>query len=135
MLTDITNPSCPFYVGIQHQSNTQFDFLEKVLEAIETNYLKPGDILFCDNARIHLANGTFSAVQALLDSYQIRWIFLPTYSPEFNPCELIFGQVKKYLREYRQFDKCFEWELARALSQVSTETVKNYYYKCVISVI
>ena len=55
-----------------------------------------GDVtLVMDNARIHHAVD----VTQFLNENRIRHIFLPPYSPELNPIELLFGAVKA---EYRK---------------------------------
>jgi len=66
----------------------------------------------------------------LLDSANVTLIFLPKYSPELNPCELIFGGVKNYLRFNRGKDK-FDKEIIFALSLVTPFTVFNCYYDCI----
>jgi hypothetical protein len=49
---------------------------------------------------------------------------------EFNPCELIFAQVKAYLRRKRDNDlSMFEW-IAAAFANVTTSNVQKYYNKC-----
>jgi len=55
------------------------------------------DYLLCDNA----AYDTYDILEYILDHANVKLIFLPAYSPEFNPIELVFMKVKRYLREYR----------------------------------
>ena len=50
--------------------------------------------LVMDNARIHHA---VNVIQ-FLEEKGIRYIFLPPYSPELNPIELLFGTVKAQYR-------------------------------------
>lgn len=52
-----------------------------------------GDTLVVDNARIHKARDIVPTLRAALAAAGVRMLFLPTYSPELNPCELIFAQV------------------------------------------
>jgi transposase len=54
-----------------------------------------------DNARIHGAEETIETLHSILQVVGIQIVYLPVYSPELNSCELIFEQVKRYLREYR----------------------------------
>jgi len=132
LITDFANQEQPVYVSIQENSNTQFGFLRVILEALECSKLKRGDYLFSDSAKIHLADVTFPVIQELLEDQGVTWIFLPTYSPEFNPCELVFAQIKRYFRDYRAHDKFFKWELAMVTARVSHENIKNYYHKCLM---
>jgi len=37
----------------------------------------------------------------VLEFFGVHLIFLPAYSPELNPCELVFNVVKAHVRNYR----------------------------------
>ena len=60
-------------------------------------YLVTGDILVVDNCAIHRRVETFDIFQMFLDICGIKLVYLPAYSPEFNPCELVFVQIKHFL--------------------------------------
>eukprot|EP00808_Paulinella_micropora_P019164 g62770.t1 len=53
------------------------------------------------NAKIHHANAITPFLRALFQALNIKLVFLPTYSPELNPCELVFANVKQFMRAYR----------------------------------
>jgi hypothetical protein len=92
--------------------------------------LAPGDIFVVDNAKLHKAARIVQALGDALASVNVRLVFLPTYSPEFNPCELIFAQVKGYLRAHR--GSCtFAAEVVKGFAQVSRENVFGFYRKCI----
>ena len=101
-----------------------------VVSAIDRGFLQPGDILVCDNARIHGAEQTFGSLQILLDAAQIQLIYLPAYSPELNPIELVFGKVKRFLREYRDRDLPLWIDIGKAFSTITYKNIFNFYYKC-----
>ncbi len=92
--------------------------------------LLPGDVFVVDNAKLHKAARIVQALGDALASVNDRLVFLPTYSPEYNPCELIFAQVKNYLRLHRG-STVFAAEVTRAFAQVSREAVFGYYRKCI----
>jgi hypothetical protein len=71
-----------------------------------------GDILIMDNAAVHGSSDTLELLLDLLKLFGIRLVYIPVYSPEFNPCELIFAQVKCYLRTHRDFDLPLHYEVA-----------------------
>jgi transposase len=50
-----------------------------------------GDIFIADNAKTHFSEDIVEALELLLAGSNVTLIFLPTYSPELNPCELVFG--------------------------------------------
>lgn len=101
---------------------------------VRIGILRPGDWLVLDNAAIHFAFEIQDELEALLDRNQIRLIFLPTYSPELNPCELIFGQTKyRFYRRRRGAD--LAREIACGLATVSWENVLAYYVHCMEGII
>jgi len=95
-----------------------------------SQYLVAGDVFVVDNSRIHTAAAIIPVLRALLASAGVRMRLLPKYSPELNPCENIFGQTKRSLREHRG-SGAFEVEVARAFSVVTLANVVAYYRKCV----
>jgi transposase len=57
--------------------------------------LKRRDIVVVDNVSFHKAAGVAEAIQAAGASLR----YLPQYSPEFNPIELVFHPLKALLRK------------------------------------
>ena len=57
--------------------------------------LKRGDILFMDNASVHKAAGVEEAIEAR----GATPVYLPAYSPDFNPIEQLFAKLKAILRK------------------------------------
>jgi len=101
-----------------------------MVDIVEQGVLHNGDIVIADNSSIHFARDIADVLSWLLDSVGARLVFLPTYSPELNPCELIFGQMKQYLRLHRA-PVPFRVDLALAAAQVSGVNVYNYYVHCI----
>jgi transposase len=66
-----------------------------------TNYLvpwlEPGDVVFLDNLNIH----RMVKVRRAIEEAGATAVYLPTYSPELNPIELWWGDVKRELRRLR----------------------------------
>ena len=56
--------------------------------------LRPGDTVVLDNLRVHKVPGVQEAVEAA----GARLLFLPPYSPDFNPIEQAFAKLKALLR-------------------------------------
>lgn len=59
--------------------------------------LEPGDILFMDNLSAHKVAG----LEELIRSRGAQLIYLPPYSPDFNPIELAWSKVKTILRRLK----------------------------------
>jgi len=56
--------------------------------------LAPGDIVVADNLSSHKVAGVCQAIEARGASLR----FLPSYSPDLNPIELLFSKLKRLLR-------------------------------------
>ena len=56
--------------------------------------LRPGDVVVLDNLCVHKVAGVREAVEAAGG----RLLFLPPYSPDFNPIEQAFAKLKALLR-------------------------------------
>ena len=56
--------------------------------------LKPGDIVIMDNLSAHKVAG----VEAAINAVGARVLYLPPYSPDFNPIETLFSKFKYLLR-------------------------------------
>ena len=59
--------------------------------------LMPGDIVIMDNLPAHKVAGARQAIQAV----GATLLFLPAYSPDFNPIEKTIAQIKAFLRKAR----------------------------------
>ncbi|RWK55149.1 IS630 family transposase, partial [Mesorhizobium sp.] len=57
--------------------------------------LHPGDIVVMDNLPAHKISGVREAIEKL----GARLLFLPPYSPDFNPIEMAFSKLKALLRK------------------------------------
>lgn len=120
------------YLSIRKQSNSQVDFLKFIVEAQDKGYLRRGDFLVCDNASIHGGLETCTTLFTFLRVCGIEMVYLPAYSPELNPIELVFAQVKRFIRENKQkFKRLPLWSLiALGFAMVTEENIDAYYRKC-----
>ena len=59
--------------------------------------LKKGDYVVMDNAPVHKVEG----IKALIEKAGATLIYLPAYSPEFNPIELAWNKIKQFLRKQK----------------------------------
>ena len=64
--------------------------------------LRPGQLVVLDNLSVHKS----ARARAAIEAAGCRLVFLPTYSPDFNPIELAFAKCKQALRRAgpRSFD-------------------------------
>jgi transposase len=59
--------------------------------------MKKGDTLVLDNSSVHKVRGVLDPLTAL----GVKIVFLPTYSPDFNPIEFVWSKIKAYLRKVK----------------------------------
>lgn len=70
------------------------DFLAEIRNNVQ---LSPETLCILDNCSIHK---TRDSIISLEEVFRGRWKNLSPYSPDWNPVELGFSQVKRYLRRY-----------------------------------
>jgi len=131
ILTDLSSTAPrPISGKLQFGSNTQWDFLKFVMFCLDEGHLCSGDYFIIDNATVHKGDDCFPILLDLVEAKGVKLVFLPKYSPELNPCELVFAQVKRKLRNYRKTDALW-WEIAKSMACVTTKNVGKYYEKCI----
>lgn len=89
--------------------------------------LRPGQVIFMDNFTIHHNKD----VRKLVEGAGCFLAYLPTYSPDFNPIELVFSKIKAFLRKARaaQVDALID-AITQALATVLPQEVKACFNHC-----
>jgi transposase len=89
--------------------------------------LERGQIVVMDNLQVH----KMKKVRQLIESRGCQLVFLPSYSPDFNPIEEAFSKVKGLLRKAkaRSFEALVE-ATGRALLAVTKEDVRGFFIHC-----
>ena len=128
-MTSLTGEA-PVIVEIR-TGNTASDFFMNFLWLILAGHLVPGDIFILDNYNIHFALVNFRAIIDLCEYFHITFRFLPCYSPELNPVELVFSIVKRIVRIRRRLNYDLRSEIEYALSTVTFEHIQSFYSHCV----
>jgi uncharacterized protein YuzB (UPF0349 family) len=124
----------PVFYDIRVENNDQWAFLEVIEYACFSGYLSNGDTLICDNASVHDGADTTELIENILHHYGVNLVFLPAYSPELNPCELVFAQVKKTIRKSRRPSVNIIDLIITAFENVSIDSLLNYYRKCIFPI-
>jgi len=130
LLINLCDEEMPFHLSLRESSNTDWDFYSFIEEAIEAKSLVEGDFLVCDNASIHFSDDTWKEILDLLKVHGIELLFLPAYSPELNPCELVFGYVKSFIRNNRYVDS-LNVLMDKALCQLPYDNLILWYARCI----
>lgn len=100
------------------------DCFRAYVEHVLAPDLKPGDIVILDNLPAHRVSGVREAIEAAGASL----LYLPPYSPDFNPIELAFAKLKALLRAAAPRNITDLWaEIANALDAFTPAECRNYF--------
>jgi transposase len=89
--------------------------------------LRPGDIVVMDNLGAHKVAGVHEAITAV----GARLLYLPPYSPDLNPIELVFSKFKWLLRSASARTVESLWSLCGELLDRFTEAeCRNCFRHC-----
>jgi len=93
---------------------------------------RPGDIVIMDNLSPHKNEQTGALIAAA--GATVR--FLPAYSPDLNPIEMMWSKVKALLRaaEARSPEQ-LQQAIAAALQRVSAQDAAHWFAACGYSII
>jgi len=98
-------------------------YCEEVLQPT----LKPGDILVLDNLGAHRA----SRIEEIAASCSAQVLWLPPYSPDFSPIELMWSKVKAYLKKVKARTQAeLEEAIAEALKTITLSDCQNWFRHC-----
>lgn len=86
--------------------------------------LTPGDMVIMDNLPAHKVGGVREAIEA----NGARLLYLPPYSPDFNPIEKAFAKLKAFLRKTaaRTIDDLWD-TIAEAIDTFTPTECQNYF--------
>jgi transposase len=86
--------------------------------------LHKGDIVIMDNLSSHKVKGVVESIAAVGASV----VYLPPYSPDLNPIEMMWSKIKAYLRKVKARTKEFlETAIAEALQNVTTLDIRAWF--------
>jgi transposase len=98
-------------------------YIEQVL--IPT--LRPGQVVILDNLSVHKQAALTHAIEAV----GCEVLFLPTYSPDFNPIEQAFAKIKQLLRQAQaKTTETLMDAIAAAIRQVTLADAAGFFRGC-----
>lgn len=100
------------------------DIFRAYVEQMLAPSLRQGDIVVMDNLSSHKVKGISEAIEAV--GAQI--LFLPPYSPDLNPIELLWSKLKAILRrlKVRAIDRLYD-AIAFAFDCVSVSDISGWF--------
>jgi transposase len=89
--------------------------------------LRPGDIVVMDNLSPHKSDPTLT----LITRAGAQVLFLPAYSPDLNPIEMMWSKVKNWLRglEARTHAELI-LAIGQSLARVTPQDALNWFAHC-----
>jgi transposase len=89
--------------------------------------LKSGEIIVLDNLGAHRA----SRIEEIAAACGAQVIWLPPYSPDFSPIELMWSKVKAYLKKVKARTQAdLEKAIAEALQTITLSDCLNWFRHC-----
>jgi transposase len=89
--------------------------------------LQRGDIVIMDNLACHKVRGVREAIEAV----DATVVYLPPYSPDFNPIEQVFAKLKWLLRSAKERTvEALCLRLGRTLDHYPPHECRNYFRNC-----
>ena len=86
--------------------------------------LSPGDIVVMDNLSSHKIDG----VRQAIEDRGARLLYLPPYSPDFNPIEMVFAKLKALLRKAAERTVDALWDtIGETLDTFTPQECVNYF--------
>ena len=105
------------------EGSTTTAVFEAYLEQLLVPSLRPGQVVVMDNLTAHKG----SRVRELIESRGCELIYLPPYSPDFNPIEEAFAKLKALLRKAgaRSREVLIE-AMGRALEKLTARDARGF---------
>jgi transposase len=92
--------------------------------------LSPNDVVLLDNSSVHKSK----LVLDTLAECGIKYLFLPPYSPDFNPIELLWAKMKSVLKKLKaRTRKKLTKAINFALSEIELAFIVNWFKHCGLS--
>jgi hypothetical protein len=103
---------------------TNGDVFQAFVEHVLVPELKPGDIVVMDNLSSHKRQ----RVRELIEQAEAELLYLPPYSPDLNPIELVFSKIKQLLRTLAERTQKALWgSMQSVLDSVTTSDAINCF--------
>ena len=113
--------------GLQATLTGSGDVFAAYLQQVLGPTLVPGDVVVLDNLPAHKVAG----LAELVEARGTRLLYLPPYSPDFNPIGLAFSKLKTWLRTAQaRTREALETVIQTATGWVTEADTKNWFDHC-----
>ena len=106
---------------------TNREVFETYVERVLAPRLRPGQVVVMDNLSAHKGD----KVKELIEEQGCELIYLPPYSPDFNPIEEAFAKIKGLVRksEARSREVLVD-AIGKGISMVTAEDARGFFAHC-----
>jgi transposase len=113
-----------FLGGLEVTGTVNGDVFEAFIQQIVLPHLRPGKLVWLDNATFHHGE----SIQAMIEATGARVVFLPPYSPEFNPIEACWSKLKAWIRKQTpESVHILQRALTEAIQQVTKQDAAGWF--------
>jgi len=103
------------------------DAFTAYIEQVLAPESRPGDLVILDNLSAHKT----ATVRAAFERCRIRALYLPPYSPDFNPIENAFSKLKRLVRSAAERTVDGLWSaVGRLIDRFRLTESRNYFRHC-----
>ena len=114
------------------EGSTNTEVFLTYLDQVLCPTLRPGQVVVLDNLSVHKNE----AVRQKIEAVGCRLVFLPAYSPDFNPIEHAFAKLKHALRKAKaRTQEALESAITAALASISAQDARGWFKHCEFPVI
>jgi transposase len=104
-------------------SGTSIDVFEAFVKQQLAPNLNQGDIVVMDNLSAHKNSAVINAIE----SAGATALFLPPYSPEFNPIERVWAKLKETIRRLPTATRqAFDRAVSTAMDRISIDNIRAW---------
>ena len=125
VLAALTTEGLQASMTVEGAANTEvfLTYLDKVL----CPSLQPGKTVVMDNLNVHRA----TAVRERIEAREYQLVFLPSYSPDFNPIEEAFSKLKTSLRRAKaRTREALDSAIAEGLQRITAQDARHLFTHC-----
>ena len=109
------------------ESATDSEVFEAFLEEVLCPKLKADDVVVMDNLSVHKVD----RVRQLIEATGAHLLYLPPYSPDFNPIEKAWSKFKQFLRSAKaRTTDALDQAITEALKTISAENASAWFTHC-----
>ena len=109
------------------EGSTNTDVFLTYLQNVLCPALRPGQTVILDNLSVHKNE----AVRQEIEAAGCRLVFLPAYSPDFNPIEHAFAKLKQFLRKAKaRTQEALETAIAAGLATITDQDARGWFKHC-----